>query len=210
MRTKTLLLTAALGIAGMASTMAQVYSVNAVGYVNKPLVAGFTMVANPLNTTNNSIEFVLTGLPAGATAYRWTGTTYAVSTYFGIPGFLWDSTFNLNPGEGCFINMPSVGNMTFVGEVMQGNLTNPSPAGFSIRSSMVPQAGAVDTLGLTNLTAGDTLYRWNTTTQGFVVHTYFGIPGFLWDIVPSVEVGEAFFLNLQQPKNWVRSFSVNN
>ena len=47
MRTKTLLLTAALSAAGIASSMAQVYSVNAVGYVNTPLVTGFNLISNP-------------------------------------------------------------------------------------------------------------------------------------------------------------------
>ena len=47
MRTKTLLLTAVLGIASAASSMAQaVYSVNVVGYVNLTLKRGFNAVAN--------------------------------------------------------------------------------------------------------------------------------------------------------------------
>ena len=41
MRTKTLLLTAALCAAGIATSKAQVYSVNAVGYVNTALVKAF-------------------------------------------------------------------------------------------------------------------------------------------------------------------------
>src|SRR5688500_4600203 len=57
MRTKTLLLTAALSAAGIATSMAQVYSVNAVGYVNTQLVPGFSLVSNPLNnTTGNTIQ----------------------------------------------------------------------------------------------------------------------------------------------------------
>ena len=47
MRTKTLLLTAALAAAGVVSSMAQVYSVNSVGYVNLTLPNGFSMIANP-------------------------------------------------------------------------------------------------------------------------------------------------------------------
>jgi hypothetical protein len=50
MRTKTLLLTAAISAAGLASSMAQaVYSVNAVGYVNYTLRQGYNLVSNPLN-----------------------------------------------------------------------------------------------------------------------------------------------------------------
>src|SRR6478672_7317898 len=46
MRTKTLLLTAALAAVGVSSSMAQVYSVNVVGYVNKSVPKGFYMLAN--------------------------------------------------------------------------------------------------------------------------------------------------------------------
>jgi hypothetical protein len=75
MRTKTLLLTAALSAAGVATSMAQgaVYSVNAVGYVNTPLVAGFNLVSNPLNNTaanGNTIESLFAGVPDGTQVYK--------------------------------------------------------------------------------------------------------------------------------------------
>src|SRR5947207_10303632 len=53
MRTKTLLLTAALAAAGAASAMAQnVYSVNAVGYANVSVPSGFSMIACPFEQTS--------------------------------------------------------------------------------------------------------------------------------------------------------------
>ena len=42
MRTKTLLLTAVLGLASAATSMAQVYSANVVGYVNEPYPTGLS------------------------------------------------------------------------------------------------------------------------------------------------------------------------
>ena len=68
MRTKTLLLAAALTAAGIASIQAQsnVYSVNVVGYVNVVAPVGqFKMIANPLNATNNTIGGIGPVLPAG-------------------------------------------------------------------------------------------------------------------------------------------------
>ena len=40
----------------------------------------------------------------------------------------------LAPGEGFWLNWPEAapGTITFVGDVMQGTLTNPVPAGYSI------------------------------------------------------------------------------
>src|SRR5690349_6980992 len=57
MRTKALLLTAALAAAGVSTSVAQVYSVNAVGYVNVAAPAGYSMISNPLNAVagNNTV-----------------------------------------------------------------------------------------------------------------------------------------------------------
>ena len=39
--------------------MAQVYSLNAVGYINVTIPPGFSIVANQLNTTNNNLSPLL-------------------------------------------------------------------------------------------------------------------------------------------------------
>lgn len=213
MNTKTLLLLGALGAAGMTSAVAQtnVYSVNAVGYVNVPLPTGFSLIANQLNSTNNTIGSLLAGLPNFSNFYKFTpGSGFDIATLvFGA----WDKpAITLNPGEGGFVNVGSASSVTFVGDVPQGNLTNTALAGFSIRSSMVPQAGRIDTLGLASaLSNFDNLYKWNG--NGYDIYTLtFGS----WSLngspsgVPTVAVGEAFFLNLNNPISWVRSFSVNN
>jgi hypothetical protein len=208
MRTKTLLLTAAIGVAGLSSSVAQstnVFSVNVVGYVNLPLSTGFSLIANQLNTTNNTIGNLLQNVPNFSNFYRWNGTSFDVATYsFGA----WDQpTYSLAPGEGGFFNTDTATTLTFVGEVLQGALANPIPVGFSIRSSKVPQAGGVDTLGLTNLSNFDNLYQWNPTNQSYQVFTYqFGA----WDpAVPVVKVGEAVFINAQAATSWDRNFQVN-
>ena len=46
--------------------MAQVFSVNAVGYVNKTIPAnGFAMISNPLKAADNTIDKLFAGVPAG-------------------------------------------------------------------------------------------------------------------------------------------------
>ena len=72
MRTKTLILTAALAAAGIATSKAQtVFSVNAVGFVNVPLTPGYNLFCNPLNATNNSIQSLITALPNGTLLLTW-------------------------------------------------------------------------------------------------------------------------------------------
>jgi len=224
MRTKALLLTAAIGAAGIATSMAQVYSVNAVGYVNQSIPLNtastitYALVANPLNGTNNNIATILgagSGVPVGTQLFKFTGGVFeSAETYFGA-GF-WDpGTAVLKPGEGFFLLLDNAASsnpttITFVGEVPQGNLTNSVPNGYSIQASQVPQAGAVSaTLGL-NPSVGSQLFVWNVALQRYDdAYTYFGA-GF-WDpSEPVIPVAGAFFLlNPEASFSWGRTFSVN-
>jgi len=208
MRTKTFLFTAAVVAAGFTAVSAQsVYSVNAVGYVNLNIVSGFTMIAKPLNTTNNTIGSLMPSIPDFSTLYKWNegAQGFDIATFFFGS---WDNpNLTLQVGEGAFLEVSSPFTLTFVGEVMQGNLTNPIPANFSMKSSKVPQAGLVGTaLGLT-VGDFDTLYKWVPATQSYDIFTYFF--GSWSPSEPSVGVGEAFFLQTGAPLSWTRTFSVN-
>lgn len=208
MRTKTLILTAALGTAFMATTMAQVYSVNAVGYVNLEIPVGFSMIANPLDAGEgmNTVGNLLDAAPVGTTVYKFVGGTYDINNKLPV----WQKPdMSLMPGEGAFIQNKTANpfTITFVGEVMQGTLNNPIPEGFSIMSSMVPQAGQLDTdLGFPK-GAGDVIYRFDSATQNYVISTSTGP---IWTpAAPVVGVGEAFFVKVGAAKTWTREFSVN-
>jgi hypothetical protein len=81
MRTKALLLAAAFAAAGVATSVAQVYSVNAVGYVNVTLPPGFSLVSNPLNagTGNNTVSKLFSniqgGVPGGTRVFIYDSAT---------------------------------------------------------------------------------------------------------------------------------------
>jgi hypothetical protein len=204
MRTKTALLTAAALAAGVVASMAQnVYSVNVVGYVNKVIAPGFQMIANPLNAGTNTLANVIPNPPNGANFLRWNGSSFDTYTFF---FGAWDNPdATLAPGEGGFINTDTQFTNTFVGEVMQGSLSNAIPAGFSIVSSQVPQSGNVDDLGLTDdLANGANLLKW--TGNGYDTYTlFFGS----WDpSTPTIDVGESVFINTDTATAWTRSFSV--
>jgi hypothetical protein len=218
MRTKTLLLTAALGAAGVATSMAQVYSVNAVGYVTTPLVPGFNLVSNPLRNTEpngNQVQNLFNSLPGGTSVYLWNGAGFDIATK--DPDFGWEpanfASREVLPGGGVFVRLPAgvTGqSVTFVGEVVQGNnLTVNIPVGFSIVSSIVPQEGTATQLGYTPA-AGDALYFWSESAQ-----TYNPISGYDADFqefnppLPTVGVGEAFFARATTAHTWTRNFNVN-
>jgi hypothetical protein len=226
MRTKALLLAAAFAAAGVATSVAQVYSVNAVGYVNVSLVPGFNLVSNPLDAGagNNTVAKLLNniqgGVPPQTKAFVFdvaTGQFATPASFFGAPINAWSPTASANleiaPGNGLFVFNPTANplTLTFVGQVMQGNLSNPLPQGFSIKANQVPQAAKPDAVGLVG-TAGDKIFRFNKATQAyFTPSSFFGAPINAWSpATPTIDVGEAFFMfRATSAGTWSRSFSVN-
>jgi hypothetical protein len=209
MRTKTLLLTAALGAAGVSSAIAQVYSVNAVGYVNTVVKPGFNLIANPLDAGegNNTVNALLGGMPNNSAVYTYANGTYTINQKaFGN----WQSPNNtLVPGQGFFLRVPAGSDLTitFVGEVKQGTLTTPLAQGFNLVSSQVPQAGGVTSLLGLPIVNGESVYQFNSTTQQYVIKNFaFNA----WQGgEPSLAVGEGFWVRKLAAGDWTRTFSVN-
>jgi hypothetical protein len=210
MRTKTLLLAAVLGVATVVSSLAQVYSVNVVGYVNKQLVPGFNLIANPLDNkaaNGNTISNLFAGMAEGTTVYKYSGGMFSAN------GFEFGEWANpnqtLEPGEGAFVFVPGAANVTvtFVGDVRQGTLTTPLLKGFTLASSQVPQAGGIQAaLGFVPA-EGDTVYSWDTTVTPATYRTRsyeFGA----WSEEPVLAIAEAVFISVPADKSWVRTFTV--
>jgi len=212
MRTKTLLALAALTAAGVATSMAQsnVYSLNVVGYINIPVNAGQqVLIGNQLNTTNNTIASLIPNGPPGAQLYKYAGgfTTYT----FDDVDLVWtpNGAATLNPGEGAFYKTPTATTLTFVGEVLQGSLTNTLPLNLQvIRGSIVPQQGKITTdLGAPG-EAGDQLYRY---AGGFTTFTFDDVDLVWTPTEPTINVGEAFFYKksaIATQSKWIRNFTV--
>jgi hypothetical protein len=215
MRTKTLLVTAVLGAASVAVAVAQtVYSVNAVGFVNKTIPAGqFVLVANPLDagTDNNTITKLFPDVPNNTTKI-WTFDA-ATSSYSSFTkrstGWAPNGNTVLAPGTGFFIQNTATTDftVTFVGEVMQGDLSTPFVAGFNLLGSQVPQAGKVETDLKLPAVLNDKVWTFNAG-----VYTTLTRRATAWTpSEPTVQVGEAFFFERKggAAGNWTRSFSVN-
>jgi len=219
MRTKTLLLAAALSAAGIAASLAQsnVYSINVVGYVNQALVPGFTMVGNPLNNTSgNTVDGIFgQNLANGSVIYAFSGGSFVTTTYASKSG-RWDTGTNaVNPslavGGGVFVkNGGAATNVTFVGEVLQGALANAYGAGFKIISSKTPQAGLLQTdLAYGPPVNGDTVYQFDPAAQNYVKISTYSSKTSTWGGTgqPNLGVAEAFWLN-SGAGSWNRNFTV--
>jgi hypothetical protein len=232
MKTKTLLLTAALSVASIASSLAQVYSVNVVGYVNQTYTrSGFYIITNPLNNGNNQIGTVIAAAPDGTTVYRFNSATGFGDPAGFVEGVGWfnsagPATDVLAPGEAVFVFIPTTATfpvtLTFVGEVPQGpTLTNPVTIGgankFSLIASQVPVSASLSAAAVNFPAAdGDTVYLFDGATQQYKDPISF-VEGVGWfdsagPAQPTPAVGEGFFL-LSGPavtgtRTWTRSFVV--
>lgn len=212
--------------------MAQsVFSVNAVGYVNVSLRAGYNLISNPLNGTNNNINTIIPVAPGDTVAFRWNTASQSFSqadTYFDVgdpalngwyDGAANKSSTVINPGEGFFLQSPTATTITFVGDVPQGQLTNSIPSNYSFRSSIVPQSVGLLSVGFPGVS--DMIYQtWNPVAQGYSqALTYFNVGdpalnGF-YDgagnkVDPTPGVAEGFLIFNPGPAlSWGRTFSVN-
>jgi hypothetical protein len=213
--------------------MAQVFSLNAVGYINVTLPPGFSMIANQLTTTNNNLSPMLdsqflSGTFDGVTFYKYSSGNYAVLHVDSIstltPFIPWDESAatntTLNPGEGAFVYNPNSTSLTltFVGTVPQGSTyaTNNFVKGFNMVSSLVPLSGRLDVDMNMAEVDGDVVWIYNPA-----IHNYEEFIGDSlttpqpWDVVnssnpnPTVTVGQAFFYQAQAATTWVNNFSVN-
>jgi len=211
MRTKTLLLTVAIGAVGAASSMAQVYSVNAVGYVNVTCNPGFNLIANPLIQASPTLSALIPAPPDGTSFYILNGGSFSLSTY--TDGVGWEPDATMVLGKGGYLLNPLATPLviTFVGDVAQnsnqgGLVVNPVGSAFTIMSSKVPQTGTITTdLGLT-AQDGDQLFK----LVGTSFDLYSFTDGVGWEPTePVINVGQAFLYNTATARNWSRSFNVN-
>jgi hypothetical protein len=208
--------------------MAQVYSVNVVGYVNVTLQPSeWALLANPLDNGDNSITTVLQ-LPTGSTGvivYGWDKDAQGFvgpATFIEGLGWLGDTLPALPPGAGFFTQNATAApvTFTFVGEVLQGSQTVPIKAGaWSMVGSKVPIAAPLgDTTDASSLmfpgVTGDICYLFDQTAQGYSTgFTY--IEGLGWlggdsTSGPTVPVagGMWIFRPADAGPDWTRTFNV--
>lgn len=216
MRTKTLILTAVLGVVGAATASAQVYSVNTVGYVNVNLCPKFNLVANPLdNKTGNNVGNLFgTSLPDGSTIFKYNcppGSYENSNTYDSTFGGWGDAAQTLAPGVGFWLYLDggAAKTVTFVGDVMQGTLTTDLCKGFNLVGSKVPQAGALQAaLGYTPAD-GDIIFQWDCTNQKYKDSSSYDSTFGGWSPAdPMIAVAEGFWVYKEAASAWTRTFTV--
>lgn len=193
------------------------YSVNIVGYVNLRLPPGLSLIAIPLYQTNNTLATLWQGVwsppPDGCQVFKYgADSTYEVSTYDALSGTWSNPGLDITIGTGFFFNNPSsmTVTQTFVGDVLQGWLINPLPAGASTKGSLVPQAGSINDVHLIPGDSGDEIRTYVNDGQGggYYNSSVFDGTTQRWQPDLILNVAEGFWINKQQADDWVRSFTV--
>jgi hypothetical protein len=215
MRTKALLLGAIISVASLASSMAQVYSVNIVGYVNTTIPAGWSIIANPLQASpDNTLATIMPAPPQSITIYKLgSDGLFLINNYLDFLGAWDDANMPINPGEGLYVlNQGAPFVQTFVGEVLTGTQTIPLQQGWQLLASKIPQEGLLETdlKYPPGQGDGDMVYKWDNATGLYQIFNYMPFLGG-WDNEPTIKVGEGFYLLRQDPgtPTWSRTFTVN-
>jgi len=211
MKLKALLVAGAVCLASAVnSSAAEVFSANTVGFVNKTIPTGFSMIANPVVAADNSIAALFGSVAVNnMQVFKFSANEggFASFSYF----FGWSTgadTTTLVPGEGAFIYNPGDPvTVTFTGEVVQGVNSNMQIGqGFSIVSSTVAQGGLLQTDLKFPVENNDQVFLWDAGSQQYDPRSYF----FGWSGgEPSVGVADAFFVNKANASNWDRNFDPN-
>ncbi len=212
----------AAGVLAVSAT--DVFSVNAVGFVNVTVPAGqFSIVANPLNASDNTLTNLLASVPSGSAVYRFDIANQGFSTYnktsrgwtgTGLDGKTAGQVV-FNPGEAFFVYNPSANPivLTFVGEVLQGSaLTSSIPTGYSMIASVIPQSDKLQSVLNLPAASGDIVYFFRNGGYVTANKSSRGWSGSGVDASgePVPLVGEGFFYFTAASKTWTRNFSANN
>lgn len=213
MKLKAVLLAGAICLAGALTSSAQtVYSANTVGFVNKVIPTGFSMIGNPVIAADNTIAALFADADPGFRVFKFDPGAGSYTIFIKTGPTTWvgpANTATLVPGEGAFVSNPgAMKTFTFAGEVATGGASNMQiGAGFSIVSSPVAQAGLLQTdLGFP-ANAGDRVFLFDSDLKQYSIRINIGSSWINGE--PMVDVGDAFFVNLVNPANWDRNFDPN-
>jgi len=185
-----------------------VFSDNILGYASITLPPGFSLIANPLRGANNSVAELFKGWPDGTTLNKFDTRFFRLSENAVAHGKWANLSEQLLPGEGAIFFNPTQDykSHSFVGEVLQGNLSMPIPSGFSLRSSLVPQPGQLQEDLHFPIAEEDVIHLFDRDQQRYVLYPFEG--GKWTSGSPVLSLGEAFWVAKTSAANWNRSFIV--
>lgn len=202
----TIALTLAVLLASSAQLLAQTYSANAVGYVNRALEDGYNLLNNPLSIGENKVSEVYPSVPDGTQLVTFSPATgYSVITFDGGE-WLPNGDATLPPGRGHWLRVPRVTVVTYIGEVRQGILNTPLVAGFNLVGSQVPQEGEITKDLWFGPDEGDQVLQYSPA-RGYTTFTFDG--GEWLPTQPYLAPAEGVWIRRSAVGAWQRQFFVS-
>jgi hypothetical protein len=189
-------------------TVSGVRSATLIGFLSVSLPPGYAMIANPLVGPSDRIGRLLPQMPEGTKLSRFDTLRYRFAENRVSSGRWLLPEERLEPGTGAVLFNPTSESMTrcFTGQVITGRQFTCLHAGFSIRSSLLPLPGRLDTeLGFP-VAPGDAVHVFGRTAQSYTIHEY-GTTG--WQPAPPIiGAGESFWVAKQAPANWAQELTL--
>jgi len=190
-----------------------IMSMNSLGFLNVYAPTGYSMIANQLNSpAGNVVANLIPSPPSGTYIFKWNDSTQAYITNHFSFGSWTDPNMTLNPGEGVFFYNPTnvTLTLTFIGEVPQGYLLNAFPTNSSIRSSIAPQSGYIDSVLGFPAVDGDAISVYRNGQYSTYTFDALIPPGSWNPTNPVPNLGESFWIrnSTGSSRNWTRNFSV--
>jgi hypothetical protein len=175
---------------------------NVIGYCVVTLAPGFTLISNPFEGGNCLVAEAFEGWPDGTTVNKFEVMFMRLSENVLKNGKWSNPNQQLAPGEGGIFFNPTddYKRHSFAGEVAQGSFSLPVPAGFSLRSPMVPKHGKLDEDLQFPIINGDVVHLFDSDRQQYVIYPF--EDGKWSSGQPTLSMGESFWVAKAEGGNW--------
>jgi hypothetical protein len=178
---------------------------NVLGYLSITLPPGFSMIANPLQATTNTVDKVFKDWPDGTTLNKFDTQLFRLAENE-VKSSQWTNpSESLMPGEGAIFFNPTSDyrSVCFMGEIPPPDLSIPIPSGFSMCSSPVPHSGSLIEDLEFPIANGDVIHVFDRDKQQYALYPY---ENGNWTAgAPTLSVGEAFWVAKTEPGTWTRA-----
>jgi hypothetical protein len=175
------------------------------GYLSITLPPGFSMIANPLQATTNTVGKVFKDWPDGTTLNKFDTQLFRLAENE-VKSSQWTNpSESLMPGEGAIFFNPTSDyrSVCFMGEIPPPDLSIPIPSGFSMCSSPVPHSGSLIEDLEFPIANGDVIHVFDRDKQQYALYPY---ENGNWTAgAPTLSVGEAFWVAKTEPGTWTRA-----
>lgn len=186
--------------------IAEMTSVNVVGYSERTVPTGWAMVSTPFRNSSSALGSVLLGVTEGTYAYKWNQTLQTWESNGYVDGAWEMPTWTLEPGEGIALYNPSSGyTVKCLGEVVLGYRTTQVSSALCVCSSRVPEAGKLASLLDFPAAAGDKVHKMNASGTWSTFTLNPNGSGVWSPSEPNVGTGEAIFSEKAAALWWRRN-----